>query len=432
MNVFLTFGAGDAKFISASERLAYQACRTGIFHKIVKYNSEHLKEDKNFWNQHGEFIKANSRMYGYGIWKPYLVMNELKKLKDGDVLFYADSGCEFDLDCENPKENYELVVEKMKQSKVFINSTNCNHDKQMNKKDLVAYLDMVDSPESITQQIQATSFLIVKNIETMKFVEKWYTICCNYHFIDDTPSLLKNEEDFNEHRHDQSVFSLLMKKMGLGNFPILNHFTVDYIICLSRNRSGNNFPACRVTGSSFYDINNGNDYIEGNQIIHMSKLFRRFQPQYILETGFGYGRTACVAVQSCRNYPIVNYIICDVQYDNSGYKPFFNAMCPYIHFIESRTQDLFRESFFTTRFPHGIDWVTIDGDSSYQGVIFDIISVIPHVNAGGVIYIVANRLNKHDVKEATDFISSIFSRKGILYIDQIPNVNKEVAYFVLN
>ena len=58
---------------------------------------------------------------------------------------------------------------------------------------------------------QASMIFIKKNNTTLEFVKEWYNLSCNYHFIDDSPSILKNDDTFKEHRHDQAIFSLLLK-----------------------------------------------------------------------------------------------------------------------------------------------------------------------------------------------------------------------------
>ena len=61
----------------------------------------------------------------------------------------------------------------------------------------------------------ATIFIIKKCPHSVELVEKWYDIMSNhYHLIDDSPSFLPNDHSFVEHRHDQSVFSLLRYKYG--------------------------------------------------------------------------------------------------------------------------------------------------------------------------------------------------------------------------
>jgi hypothetical protein len=60
-------------------------------------------------------------------------------------------------------------------------------------------------------QIMATIFLLKKNDETFKMVSDWYQISRLRWTIDDSPSNIKNYPDFKEHRHDQSIWSLLRK-----------------------------------------------------------------------------------------------------------------------------------------------------------------------------------------------------------------------------
>jgi len=56
-------------------------------------------------------------------------------------------------------------------------------------------------------------FFICK--KTRDLVNEWYSVACKYNLIDDSPSIKPNAEGFKEHRHDQSIFSLLTKKYGI-------------------------------------------------------------------------------------------------------------------------------------------------------------------------------------------------------------------------
>lgn len=432
MNHFLTFGAGQ-KFIEAKERLVIQAQKTGIFQKIESYIDNDLKQIEEFWSKHGDFVLKNTRMYGYGIWKPFLVLKELEKMNTGDRLFYADSGCEFDFDCENPKEAYEELVSHMDKHKII--GTLCNWDKHMNKMDLVLYLEMQNHPGFMTEQIQATTFLIEKTDETYALIKEWYETCENYHMINDEPSFSKNRSDYDEHRHDQSIFSLLLKKRGFyDNVP--KEITLENVICLSRNRSGIHFPACRVTGSIFYSLHFGDEFINGLQIIQMSKLIRQHNPQYILETGFGSGRTMATMIQSCRKKPILKYVNCDKNYRlydpvSTAYKAHNTVMCPYIKWYEKRSVDLFREKKIEDDFPEGIEWATIDGDPTYEGCLCELFSVLPHMKSGGIIYIVVDR-NKgknRNIADATDFFCKYNESKLTVHIEDV--VGQEIKYVVV-
>jgi len=77
--------------------------------------------------------------------------------------------------------------------------------------DLFDFLNCKDIVE--TNQIMATVWIIRKTPRTEKFLKSWLNLATinNYHFVDDSPSILPNSENFVEHRHDQSIFSLLIK-----------------------------------------------------------------------------------------------------------------------------------------------------------------------------------------------------------------------------
>jgi hypothetical protein len=100
--------------------------------------------------------------------------------------------------------------------------------------DLFEYLDMSNEKELNTPQLFATTFILRKCDHSVNIVKKWYETSCIYHNIDDTPSFLPNDSGFVDHRHDQSIFSLLRKKYGA---EILNEHTCP--IRLARIRNAN-------------------------------------------------------------------------------------------------------------------------------------------------------------------------------------------------
>jgi hypothetical protein len=54
-----------------------------------------------------------------------------------------------------------------------------------------------------------------KNEHTSNIVKLWYDTCINQrHLITDTPSVTPNDPIFFDHRHDQSIFSIIRKKYG--------------------------------------------------------------------------------------------------------------------------------------------------------------------------------------------------------------------------
>mgnify|MGYP000273858874 CR=1 FL=1 len=53
----------------------------------------------------------------------------------------------------------------------------------------------------------------VKTYDEFKnIIKEWYELGSDYHNIDDSPSIIPNDSNFIEHRHDQSIFTNLMNK----------------------------------------------------------------------------------------------------------------------------------------------------------------------------------------------------------------------------
>lgn len=229
MKYFITFGTDN--YIDAGSRLLCQANRSRVFDTIIMYNENFLKNDHEFWNQHKDFIKNNSRGYGYWIWKPYIIKKTMENLKDGDYLLYLDNGCEIG---KNNLHSFSDLFDIAKRD--LIVATTTHHEKDWCKIDLLLELDMIhdkylhDSP-----QRQAGEIMFYVCDKTRDLVNKWYELCCNYHLLDDSPSNVTEFDCFIENRHDQSIFSLLTKKYEIFSNHSLNEFPIFY----NRNRSGN-------------------------------------------------------------------------------------------------------------------------------------------------------------------------------------------------
>ena len=226
---FITFGS-HANYIEAGQRLCNQAVSLKLFNHIELYTFENLKSDPEFYNKHLDFVLKNKRGAGYWLWKPYLIHKNLQDMKNGDILLFLDCGCE--LDVSNRMKIVEMfhLVNKYK-----LITTSTQIEVIWNKMDLLVELQMLQNEHLMTRQKQSGASAWLVCDETRKLAKDWYDIACsnNYHFIDDTPSILPNVDGFKEHRHDQSIFSLLIKKYGLSNeFNMYN--CVNYI----RNRTG--------------------------------------------------------------------------------------------------------------------------------------------------------------------------------------------------
>jgi len=231
--IFMTFG--DSSFVNRSEnylnagkRLKSQAEKTKIFDKCLHFTNADLMNDIDFWDQHYNFINNNKRGNGYWIWKSYLIKKTIEKLNDGDMLVYLDVGCEIDY---KKTDKIKTYMEKLKEYPILKTDVSCV-EKCWCKQDLIN--KMKPSEDDLNSyQIQSGAMMFLVNPITKKLVNEWYNYSRNYYNLDDSDSELKNDECFKEHRHDQSIFSLLVKKYKLNN-NISLHDVFNY----ARNRSG--------------------------------------------------------------------------------------------------------------------------------------------------------------------------------------------------
>lgn len=232
---FLTFGGGGKNYIDATIRLGNQIKQLELFDSIIIKTDRCLQQDLEFWSKHGNFILNNKRGCGYWLWKPYIILKLMEQMNDSDILLYLDSGCEVDY---RSKDQFLSLFEKV-QKDYIIGTNGLKHgwwEKEWNKKDLLLHMDMLNDDILNSAQRQAGTNMYLKCDKTLNLVKEWYQIACsdNYHYIDDSPSREPNLPSYKEHRHDQSIFSLLTKKYNLYSETT----DLERIISVYRNTTG--------------------------------------------------------------------------------------------------------------------------------------------------------------------------------------------------
>lgn len=229
----ITFGGPSRNYYDAVDRVCCQARAFEMFDKVIGYTDRDLKDDKIFWNDHKDFIENNARGYGYWIWKPYLILKILNELNDNDLLLYVDCGCELNI---KGKDKMVEFINKVDE-KLIIGTRANSDDTNFTKKDTIIYFNMENSDKLATQHMQPGCVLMKKCETIVNLYSKFYDACRNYHLIDDSPSIEPNFDNFIEHRHDQSIFNMLVKKLNLHNYDF-EHLTSDYPVLPIRNKSG--------------------------------------------------------------------------------------------------------------------------------------------------------------------------------------------------
>ena len=170
---------------------------------------------KTFTQQWGEFMNTNKKGFGYYVWKSIVVLNALHTMNDGDLLVWLDSGMHIKPGCGTRvlQDYYKRLID----SKESVMAFRIKYmEDAWTKRDLKEYIG--ELPANTTPNQFCTGVIIFqKSTKSMHLVSEWVRISQlqNGHMIDDSTSTSGPEMDcFNQHRHDQSIFSLLAKKYG--------------------------------------------------------------------------------------------------------------------------------------------------------------------------------------------------------------------------
>jgi hypothetical protein len=187
-----------------------QNCKTGIeiglFDSAISLGPHSLS--RSFRKQHASIL-SQSRGAGLWLWKPYIILKTLQKLRPGDVLFYCDSGAYFQSSAVPL-----LDIARMEESVICFNVGHL--ERHWSKRD--AFMLMrCDSPEFVDTPMRLATFIVAKKSElSIEFFHQYLSYASDYRIVSDAPNEmgLPNYEGFQENRHDQTVFSLLTKKWG--------------------------------------------------------------------------------------------------------------------------------------------------------------------------------------------------------------------------
>jgi hypothetical protein len=163
-------------------------------------------------------ILTQSRGAGYWLWKPYFINKVMESSDDGDIIFYVDSGNIF---LSNPSFLYEKLTDN---SGIILfdnrdGMTNGDHAKNYIscKKDSFVLMGCDTYEYIYGKHLNASYQIYKKNNKTINFVNEYLNVCQNINILTDTPNQHgSNYNGYYDHRHDQSVLSLLAIKHNVN------------------------------------------------------------------------------------------------------------------------------------------------------------------------------------------------------------------------
>lgn len=204
---FLTFCDGfNVKYSIAVKALIQMVKDYQLFENTFVEYIYSLERYPPF-KKHMAFVNKNKHKgYGYWIWKPYAIRKTMEEsLEEGDVLLYLDACTALNLEGKPRFLEYIEMVKQSSYGNLVIGSP--HRVKTWCKGDLIEKMNAHDLLEK--EMLMAGIVFLTKNAETMDMLNQWCDLVGEYPLLDDTPSVLPNHPEFYEHRHDQSILTLL-------------------------------------------------------------------------------------------------------------------------------------------------------------------------------------------------------------------------------
>ena len=222
-NIFVTFGDGTKGWIDARKRIVREAKKAELFETHIGLDDKWLKEwaPDAFKIMRDFSIQNNRRGHGYWIWKPALLLWADKLFPKHQIL-YVDAGSSFNIESETARYTLNNWLELSYKNGGQAWQLSANKEKYWTKRELVDYLS---PPQRHLEsgQIQSGYIALPPSKSRRKLLESWYQVASLHGGILLSDTLfLEQISGFVEHRHDQSILSLLWKDM---DFPLAQDLT---------------------------------------------------------------------------------------------------------------------------------------------------------------------------------------------------------------
>jgi hypothetical protein len=215
MNVLLTFASG--LYLPQRDRLVRSA--QPWFDKVLALAPKDIGADENI-----RFAK-HRRGYGFWAWKPHLILRELLKLSSGDVLMYCDSACIF---IDDPTPLFELCL-KLDGILLFHQKREGHCNRTWTTGICFSTMGCAHPAYYDGPQVNAAISVWAPTNKALHLVREWEQWCRNELAVGDDVGMGGNLPGFKDHRHDQSVLSLLVIRDSIVSMPDPTQFGNGYM-----------------------------------------------------------------------------------------------------------------------------------------------------------------------------------------------------------
>ena len=196
MRVLISYSTPEWK--RSQQKLEEESYKFGV-DKIINYSPADL--DSEFIKRNADIL-SHRRGGGYWIWKPYIISKTLHQLEDGDLLMYADSGM-------YPILPLDPLFDLAEKNSIVLFQVHGHTNVQWTRSSCFDILECGKESYDVEQTCGSPQ-VYKRDEKSLQFVKEYLHFCQIEDAVLDSPIGIGPE--YREHRHDQSVLSLLSGK----------------------------------------------------------------------------------------------------------------------------------------------------------------------------------------------------------------------------
>ena len=206
-----------AEWYTSLLRLQSSAVRHG-FTDLQTWQRKSYLVKTPFYKEHRATLDE-PRGGGFWLWKAYIILHALEQAAPGDAVVYVDSGVAF-VDDVDP-----LIVLCQREGGVLLFAGHYegsgrpgpNVNSRWTKRDCFVRMGADEPRVHGACQVDASMLVFIRNDRSLSFAREFLRFCEDPAILTDAPNVcgLPDLEGFIDHRHDQSVLSILAVLHGI-------------------------------------------------------------------------------------------------------------------------------------------------------------------------------------------------------------------------
>lgn len=188
--------------------------------------------ETSFYSTHKDFFLASRKGFGFWLWKPLAILDAFSKFPNAKIVIYLDAGCEINLNNLSKSRFDEYLEFTLKNHGLIF-------ELDLLEKDFTcpSLLKFLGNHNPSQRQISASIIMLCNQKKNIEMVQKWLEISCleNFRYLRPNCDIDDNNHVCGNHRHDQSILSLLWRIFDLKTLPDETYWSPNW-------KKGRKFP----------------------------------------------------------------------------------------------------------------------------------------------------------------------------------------------